>query len=83
MKTRESRNVTLSLPEPLLREFKIYAAERHQSMSALMQEALRNLMSGSTSRLEARQRMFERMRTAKDRGTKGRITWTREELHER
>jgi hypothetical protein len=79
----ERRNVTLSLPEPLLRRFRVYAAERNQSMTRLMEDAIRNLMVEDRSRAKAQKRFLERIRNAPDRGTGGVIRWTRDELHER
>jgi len=76
------KNVTLSLPEPLLRRFRIYAASRNQSMTKLMTEAIRLLMDQESERA-AKRRIIERMRDAPDLGTKGVISWTREELHDR
>ena len=81
MKTAH-KNVTLSLPEPLLRRFRIYAASRNQSMTKLMTDAIRLLMDQESERA-AKRRIIERMRNAPDLGTKGVISWTREELHER
>ena len=83
---KDHRNVTLSLAEPLLRQFRIYAAERNQSMTALMAEAIRNLMEREDRERQvaaAKRRILERMRNPPGSGTGGRITWTREELHER
>jgi predicted transcriptional regulator len=77
------RNVTLSLPEPLLRRFRVYAASRNQSMSAMMTEAIRNLVESEQQASRAKHRFLERLRHVPDRGTKGVITWTREGLHER
>jgi hypothetical protein len=48
--------ITLSLPEDLLRRFRVFAAKR---------------------------RFLETIRNAPERGTKGKIEWTRDELHER
>ena len=81
MKTAH-KNVTLSLPEPLLRRFRIYAASRNQSMTKLMTEAIRLLMD-QESDCAAKRRIIERMRNAPDLGTKGVIKWTREELYDR
>ena len=80
------RNVTLSLPEPLLRRFRVYAAERNQSMTALMAEAIRQVLDQGEREehaAAAKRRILERMRNPPGTGTGGRITWTREELHER
>ena len=81
MKTAH-KNVTLSLPEPLLRRFRIYAASRNQSMTKLMTDAIRLLMDQESERA-AKRRIIERMRNAPDLGTKGVIKWTREELYDR
>lgn len=77
------KNVTLSLPEPLLRRFRIYAAERNESMTALMAQAIRQMVDESERAGRAKKRFLERIRNAPDRGTRGTIRWNREELHER
>ena len=41
---KSTQNVTLSLPEPLLRRFRIYAATRNKSMTQLIMEAIRALL---------------------------------------
>lgn len=83
MKQVSHRNVTLSLPEALLKDFKVFAAERNQSMTALAAEAIRQMMEAPSGREAARARMIDRMKNAKDR-TNGRgITWTRDEIYER
>jgi len=80
---KEHQNVTLSLPEPLLRRFRIYAASRNQSMTSLMAEAIRALMDQDEQTDKAKRRFLERIRNAPDRGTHGVAKWTRDELHER
>ena len=77
------KNVTLSLPEALLRRFRVYAASRNQSMTSLMAEAIRALMDQEQQAAKAKRRFLARIRNAPDRGTMGKIRWTREELHER
>jgi hypothetical protein len=52
-------------------------------MSSLMTEAIRSLIDQEHQTTRASQRFLERIRNAPDRGTKGRIRWTRDELHER
>ena len=80
---KEQTNVTLSLPESLLRRFRIFAAERNQSMSSLMTMAIRDMIERNAQTHRAKRRFLERMRNAPDRGTKGKFHWTRDELHER
>ncbi len=77
------KNVTLSLPEALLRRFRVYAAARNQSMTGVMAEAIRKLMEEDQQTARASRRFLERIRNAPDRGTAGRAKWTRDELHER
>jgi hypothetical protein len=78
----QHRNVTLSLPEPLLRRFRVYAASRNESMTSVMADAIRQLMTDDAGTSRAKRRFLDRIRNAPDRGTKGRIRWTRDELHE-
>jgi hypothetical protein len=80
---KRHQNVTLSLPEPLLRRFRVYAAKQNQSMSSLMVEAIRALTDQDEQAAKVRRRFLERIRHAPDRGTGGTIRWTRDELHER
>jgi hypothetical protein len=77
------KNVTLSLPEPLLRRFRIYAACRDQSMTSLMTHAIRKMIEEDGEAVKAQRRFLDRIQKAPDRGTRGVIRWTREELHER
>jgi plasmid stability protein len=83
--TVKTKNVTLSLPEPLMRRFKVFAAEKDKSMSALMTELLAQALDGSnrSQREKSRERLLKRMRNSPDRGTGGVFNWTRDELHER
>jgi predicted transcriptional regulator len=80
---KEQTNVTLSLPDGLLRRFRVFAAERSQSMSSLMTWAISEMIEEESQTQKAKRRFLERIRNAPDRGTKGKIQWTRDELHER
>jgi predicted transcriptional regulator len=80
---KSATNVTLSLPDALLRKFRIYAATRNQSMTSLAAQAIRDLMERDQQTAAARRRFLARIRNAPDRGTGGAIRWTRDELHER
>lgn len=77
------RNVTLSLPDPLLRRFRVYAAQRNQSMTSLMADAIRDLLDSDSRKKQAGRRLIAGMRNSPDRGTGGTVTWTRDELHDR
>lgn len=92
-------NVTLSLPDPLIREARHRAVDRGISLSRYLSDLLAEHLSKSSAYEEARQRhlaavasgeydgamkrMMADIDNAIDRGTNGKITWTRDELHER
>jgi hypothetical protein len=76
------QNVTLSLPVPLLRQFRVYAAEQNRSMSSLAAAAIVKLVSDNDEYERAGKRLLKFMRNSPDRGTGGKITWTREQLYE-
>ena len=76
-------NVTLSLPDALLRRFRIYAASRNRSMSSLLAESIQTIVDAETGAAEAKKRLIEGMRNAPDTGLRGKIPWTRDEAHER
>ncbi|MGH2771797.1 MAG: CopG family transcriptional regulator [Actinomycetota bacterium] len=79
----ETRNVTLSLPKDLLRKLKVLSAEKDTSISGLLTGLLKDLVSREDAYSEAWRRTSNRMRAGFDLGTKGSITWTRDDLHER
>lgn len=79
----ESRNVTLSLPEPLLLRFKVHAAMQNRSMSSLLAEAIAKIVEPPDDAVRAGRRLIERMRNAPGRGLTGKVPWTRDEIHDR
>jgi hypothetical protein len=81
---KDHQNVTLSLPKPLLQRFKVYAARSNKSMSALLTEAIQKMVPFSDEEREkAKRRLLASLANPPDLGTGGKITWTRDELHER
>ena len=78
-----SRNVTLALPEELLRRLKILAAQQDTSISALLTATLSEVADQEEGYAEARDAMIVDMERGYDLGTQGRIAWTRDSLHER
>lgn len=52
LKSVKTRNVTLALPEELLRELKIVAAKQDTSLSALLSRALHQIVSDEEARKE-------------------------------
>jgi hypothetical protein len=83
MKATTHKNVTLSLPEPVLRRFRVFAAEHNQSMTSLMTRAIEKLMERDDEYDKATRRLIERMRNAPSLGTNGTIPWKREDLYDR
>lgn len=83
MSAVKTKNVTLSLPETLMRRFKVFAAEKDKSMSALMAELLENAIDSDSARQAAARRFLNRARNAPALGTGGKITWKREDLYDR
>ena len=77
------QNVTLSLPESLLRRFRVFAATRNESMTSLMAEAIENMMDQQRHTTAANRRFLKRIQNAPDRSLGDEIRWTREEIHER
>jgi hypothetical protein len=79
----EKRNVTLSLPTPLLKKFKVIAAKRNVSMSSLMEVAISKMILDDDDYDMRAKRAIERMRNSPGRGVGDNITWTREEIYDR
>ena len=78
-----SRNVTLALPEELLRRLKILAAKQDTSISALLTATLSEFADYEEGYAEARDAMIADLEKGYDLGTRGQISWTRDSLHER
>lgn len=78
-----SRNVTLSLPVALVKKAKILAAREEKSLSQMMRETLEEKVTQKSGYWQAWQRQKKWLEKGFDLGTGGRVTWTREELHER
>lgn len=78
-----ARNITLSLPDELVRRAKVLAAQRDTSVSALIGELLtRELDEDEDDDYdEIWAREVERMRAGLLRV--GPVTWTRDDLHDR
>jgi predicted transcriptional regulator len=79
----DRQNVTLSLPKSLLKKAKVIAASREKSLSELLRESLEEKVREANGYKRARQKQLKLLKEGLDLGTKGRITTTRDELHER
>lgn len=79
----DRQNVTLSLPKSLLKQVKIISAKSGKSLSGLVREFLERKVKENAEYERAKERHLKLLKKGFDLGTKGRITWIREELHER
>jgi hypothetical protein len=79
----DTQNVTLVVPKALLRKVKHLAIEKEKSISRLLVEALEEMVLHNDDYEQAYQKWRESVQNPRDHGTGGKITWTRDELHER
>jgi hypothetical protein len=77
-----SRNITLTMPEELIRRAKVLAAQRDTSVSALVARLLEQAIGDSRDDREVADHERELMRSGVGYRI-GSATWTRDELHER
>lgn len=78
-----NRNVTLSLPEDILRAARHRAVDKGMSLSAYLASLLREQTEVDKEYEEAMESAIRMMRKGLPIGTNGQIWWTRDELHER
>lgn len=79
----EMQNVTLSIPEDILRRAKMIAIERDTSLSGLLTQTLEEIVLQAEKDSRIRDRHLDLLAQGLDLGTQGIVTWSREELHER
>ncbi len=79
----KTRNVTLALPDELLRRLKVIAAQRDSSISALLAHSLQQIADQEEGYRAAHRGMLEDLRKGFNLGTKGQIAWSRDSVHER
>ena len=77
------RNVTLALPADTLRRLKVLAAERDSSISRMLTEQLDELLERESGYERARKRSLATLARGYDLGIGDKVSWTRDELHER
>lgn len=75
-----TRNITLSLPDEVIRKAKVLAAQRETSVSALVGELLTGLVGD-----ESYETIWAQEEAVMAAGTLaiGAVTWTRDDLHGR
>ena len=79
----ETRNVTLSLPKEVLLKVKLIAVQRQTSVSSLLTQSLIRLVEQDDHYERAKRRHLKVLERGYNLGTDGKITVTRDELHER
>jgi hypothetical protein len=79
----ETQNITLALRKETLRKVKAIAAKKRTSMSGLLASLLEELVAQDKGYKVARRRHLRTLDEGRDLGTKGKRTWTREDLHAR
>lgn len=78
-----TQNITLSLPQEILRKVKLIAVQKQTSVSSLLTRMLEDLVSREEGYARARERHLALLARDRDLGTGGRARWGREDLHER
>lgn len=78
-----NRNITLSLPEDLLKQARVIAAKRDTSVSRLVADTLREIVERESGYEEARREYMAIVDQGFDLGGKGKVRYTRDELHDR
>ena len=79
----ERSNVTLSLPEDILRDARHLAVDRGVSLSKLLAQLLEEHLQTVRGRRQARDRQLRLLERGLPLGTDGEVAWKRESLHER
>jgi hypothetical protein len=75
------QNITLSIEKDLIQKARVLAAQRQTSISRMLSDELQKLIEDTNEYEWARRRAFNHISKGFHLG--GRITVTREELHER
>jgi hypothetical protein len=79
----EKRNLTLSLPYPLVQKAKELAVREERSLNEFVRQAIEEKIVRASGFAKARERQLRRLETGSGLGTKGRRPADREALHER
>ena len=79
----EQENVTLSLPADVLREARHLAVDRGVSLSEYVSELLEAHVSTTGTYEQAKERGLKRLREGMPYRMPEKITWTRDDLHDR
>lgn len=78
-----NQNITLSVPQETLQQARIIAVKRQTSLSRLLTEKLEELVVEETGYLQAEQQFMSLLSEGFELGSKGKVAWSRNEVHER
>lgn len=78
-----TQNITLAIPKEILRKAKLIAVQHKTSLSGLLTRALEDVVMREESYHKAKKRHVSILKKGSDLGTKGRASWSREDLHAR
>lgn len=79
----EKQNITLSLPKEILKKGKMLATKRGISLNELIRELLQISTESDEGYRISADRQITRMKEGIQLGTKGEISWKRDQLHQR
>ncbi len=79
----EKQNITLSLPREILKKGKMLAAQKGISLNELVRELLQMTAENEEGYRISADRQMKRMKGGVPLGTKGKISWQRDQLHQR
>ena len=79
----EKQNITLSLPKEILKKGKMLAAKKGISLNQLVRELLQMTAENEGRYRISADRQIKQMEEGISLGTKGKISWKREELYQR
>lgn len=79
----KQQNVTISLPEDLVREARHLAVDQGISLSKFVANLVAERVRSRQEYEEARERHLSILKEGLDLGTHGQVPWTRDELYER
>jgi polyhydroxyalkanoate synthesis regulator phasin len=79
----EKQNITLSLPKEILKKGKMLAAKKGTSFNELVRELLQMTAENEEEYRTSADRQIKRMKEGIQLGTKGKISWQRDQLYQR
>lgn len=78
-----TQNVTLALPEEVIKAAKHIAVDRGLSLSSLVAEYIINIIKQQNNYASIQGEALTLLQQGFDMGTEGKIDWKREDLYER